>query len=157
MSEKISGINDILAKTGNTAVNKKNDVSDKTSFSEILNKTVEGTKPSDKTANTTPVNNVYEPLFTNPVQDADFNKKASEYVEQNVETILNGLEAFSDLLGKKSVEPEDIRPLAGQIKTEADDMLRYSEKNNIPEELKSIVRQSSALAYSAMEKLNTYT
>jgi|GEM_PF-6641057 hypothetical protein len=156
MSEKISGINDILAKTGNTAVNKKNDASEKTSFSDILNKTVAGTNPAEKTANTTSVNSVYQPLFTNPVQASGFNKEATQYVEQNIETILNGLEAFSDLFGKESVEPEDIKPLAGQIKTEADDMLRYSEKNNIPEELKSIVRQSSALAYSAVEKLNTY-
>ena len=153
MSDKIYGLNEVFLKKQNIKVHKNLENSE--SFSKILESTI--AKDSTSTGNTENIQETVQPYYINPLQKVSANDEAVSYVENNIEKLLSNLELFSTLMGKTSVDPEEIAPLAGKLKDDVGDILRYSEKNNIPGQLKTIVKESSALAYAAMEKLNTFT
>lgn len=70
--------------------------------------------------------------------------------------MLSDLEIFSSLLGNPAIDMDDIKPLVNKIQENSQEILRLSEKNNIPDELKSIAKESTALAYAAFEKLGSF-
>lgn len=154
MSDKIYGINDIIAKTGNIKPKKAEKIGSDV-FSKILDTAVSnaGTQKTDSVKAT---HEIFQPTYINPLSKIENNTEASKYVVENIDNILKDLELFSNLMGDSSVELDDISPLAGRIKESVNSILRYSEKNNIPNELKSMVKESSAIAYAAAEKLNTF-
>lgn len=155
MNNKIFGINDISRKAETTLKNKKANRTGSDLFSKLLDKAV-SCNASKETAAQNEVSQLDNAQYINPLGNVNLNKAASEYVSKNIDEILSGLETFSQLLANKKVAAEDIKPLIGKIKNDTDDILRYSEKNNISNDLKSIVKESSALAYAAAEKLNKY-
>ncbi len=155
MDNKISKINDFIAKTDYSTRNTNKIQKNSDSFSGILQKIVSSDKTlsSEKTGSTS---SVFGTPGINPLNRLEFNKEAASHVEKNIDDILSLMEIFAGLLGNKDIDPEDIKPFAGSIKEDTDNLLRYSERNNIPEELKSIARQSSAIAYAALKKFDQW-
>ncbi|MCB9493831.1 MAG: hypothetical protein H6681_00120 [Desulfobacteraceae bacterium] len=151
MSDQIYSINELLAKTANLAKTKKTENISGDSFSKILENAV--TKPENlKTApGTEKVSDVFPTPFINPLERIELNQDSARFVESSLDQILSDLEIFSNLIGNSSVDVEDIKPLVNKIQENSKEVLRYSEKNNIPDELKSIAKESTALAYAAFE------
>jgi len=156
MSDQIYSINELLAKTGNITKVKKTDNTSAGSFSKILENAV--SKPDDIQKNTETIHNseLFSTSYINPLNRIELNNEAAKFVENSLSEILSDLEIFSDLLNNSSVDLDDIKPLANKIQENSNQVLRYSEKNNIPDELKSIAKESTALAYAAFEKFGTF-
>lgn len=156
MSDQIYSINEILAKTGNISKAKKTDNSSVDAFSKILENAVSKTDEIKKTAETFQTSNIFSSSYINPLSRIELNNEASKFVENSLTQILSDLELFSGLLGDSSIDLEDLRPLADKIQENSNEVLRFSEKNNIPDDLKSIAKESTALAYAAFEKFGVF-
>ncbi|MGE4518499.1 MAG: hypothetical protein AB7E04_03230 [Desulfobacteraceae bacterium] len=155
MSDQIYSINELLAKTGNLSKSKKTDSNSGETFSKILENAVSKPKAADSSVNNQ-VSDIFHTSFINPLNRVELNQEASGIVETGLDEMLSDLEIFSSLLGNPAIDMDDIKPLVNKIQENSQEILRLSEKNNIPDELKSIAKESTALAYAAFEKLGSF-
>lgn len=155
MSDQIYSINELLAKTGNLSKAKKTDSTSGETFSKILENAVSKPKEVDSSVNNQ-VSDIFHTSFINPLNRVELNQEASGIVETGLDEMLSDLEIFSSLLGNPAIDMDDIKPLVNKIQENSQEILRLSEKNNIPDELKSIAKESTALAYAAFEKLGSF-
>jgi hypothetical protein len=155
MSDQIYSINELLAKTGNLSKAKKTDSTSGETFSKILENAVSKPKAADSSVNNQ-VSDIFHTSFINPLNRVELNQEASGIVETGLDEMLSDLEIFSSLLGNPAIDMDDIKPLVNKIQENSQEILRLSEKNNIPDELKSIAKESTALAYAAFEKLGSF-
>lgn len=155
MSDQIYSINELLAKTGNLSKAKKTDSTSGETFSKILENAVSKPKEADSSVNNQ-VSDIFHTSFINPLNRVELNQEASGIVETGLDEMLSDLEIFSSLLGNPAIDMDDIKPLVNKIQENSQEILRLSEKNNIPDELKSIAKESTALAYAAFEKLGSF-
>lgn len=155
MSDQIYSINELLAKTGNLSKAKKTDSNSGETFSKILENAVSKPKAADSSVNNQ-VSDIFHTSFINPLNRVELNQEASGIVETGLDEMLSDLEIFSSLLGNPAIDMDDIKPLVNKIQENSQEILRLSEKNNIPDELKSIAKESTALAYAAFEKLGSF-
>lgn len=151
MSDKIYGINDIASKHNNVKIQKKTESTD--AFAKILENKIAGTD-TESTGSTAQVQPSFQSYYVNPLSKISSNDTSVKQIEENLTNLLDSLELFSNLLGNKSIDPEEIAPLAGKLKDDVGSILKDAEVNNVPNKLKNIVKESSALAYAAVEKLN---
>ncbi|MDY0131513.1 MAG: hypothetical protein RBR53_02485 [Desulforegulaceae bacterium] len=153
MNDQIFSINELLSKAGVLPKTKKPDNNSGESFSKILENAV--SKPElIKNPQPRQVSDIFQPSFINPLNKIESNQDFAKILETGLNEMLSDLEIFSKLLGNSSIDMEDIKPLADKIQENSQEILRMSQKNNIPDELKSIARESTALAYTVFEKLN---
>jgi hypothetical protein len=155
MSDQIYSINELLAKTGKLSKAKKTDSTSGETFSKILENAVSKPKEVDSSVNNQ-VSDIFHTSFINPLNRVELNQEASGIVETGLDEMLSDLEIFSSLLGNPAIDMDDIKPLVNKIQENSQEILRLSEKNNIPDELKSIAKESTALAYAAFEKLGSF-
>jgi len=155
MSDQIYSINELLAKTGNLSKAKKTDSNSGETFSKILENAVSKPKAADSSVNNQ-VSDIFHTSFINPLNRVELNQEASGIVETGLDEMLSDLEIFSSLLGNPAIDMDDIKPLVNKIQENSQEILRLSEKNNIPDELKSIAKESTALAYAVFEKLGSF-
>jgi flagellar hook-basal body complex protein FliE len=155
MSDQINSINELLAKAGNVSKAKKTDNISGQSFSKVLENAV-SKNPAAETPKSDMVSDIFQTSFINPLDRINLNSDASKTVESGLDQMLSDLEIFSNLLGNSSIDINDLKTLADKIQENSQELLKISEKNNIPEELKSITRESTALAYAAFEKMGDF-
>jgi len=149
MTNKIFNINQLSAPDFSNKIKNNDKKSVSNDFAKILDNELNSSSDINN------INSDFPLPGVSGISPLSFDQGSVEKVVSALSSVFSELDTFSSLLGNADVDMDEISPLSDKLKSDMDDILKLSESSNIPDTLKDIARESSALAYATSEKLNS--